>query len=221
MPYVRGFLRVGRRHRPGRPVDPDYGIPEGERPEISPPDEGEDGDGLEIGGGPIIPNPPPGVWPPIRPEEGWRPVDPGYGHGRPRPPSVGGGPAPQPPQPPQPPAGGIGGRPPERPQPGPGDGGEVVPPIELPPGTIWPPLPEGVDGKFWALVLVGGMPGGPKYRYVLIDASLRPGNRPPGSRPPRPDLPGGGGGHPDQGLPGGGGGHPDQGLPPTAQPRTG
>lgn len=201
MPYVRGFLRVGRRHRPGRPTDPDYGIEEGERPEISPPDEGEDGD-LEVGGGPVVPSPPPGVWPPIRPEEGWRPVDPGYGQGRPRPPHVGGGPAPEPPAP---------GRPdqglprPERPV-DPGWGIEEGPP----PGTIWPPLPEGVDGKFWVLALVGGMPGGPKYRYVCIDASLRPGNRPPGTRPPRPD----------QGLPPGSG-HPDQGLPPTAGPRTG
>jgi hypothetical protein len=53
-----GFLNIGRR-RPGRhpdqglpgtedPIDPDYGVPEGEGPEVEPPD-------IE---------PPPGIWPP-------------------------------------------------------------------------------------------------------------------------------------------------------------
>lgn len=193
MPFVYGFLRRARRHgwRPGRPVDPDYGIEEGEHPEIDPPEEG--GGDEEIGGGPIlperpsIPRPPVGIWPPLTPDAPWRPIDPGFGVGRP--PSVGGGPITPPPTPP---AGGIGGRPPERPQPGPGDGGaEVAPPIALPPGMIWPPLPEGVHGKYLALVLIAGMPG-VKYRYVVIDAGLRP--KPPMVRPP--------GGRPDQGLPG-------------------
>ena len=52
MPYVRGFLRLAR--RPGRPdlppgediLDPDYGLEEGEPPQVEPPDE-----------------PPPGIWP--------------------------------------------------------------------------------------------------------------------------------------------------------------
>jgi hypothetical protein len=48
-----GYLNIGRRTRPDRPVDPtdpDYGIPEdgGEGPEVEPP---------EI-------EPPPGIWPP-------------------------------------------------------------------------------------------------------------------------------------------------------------
>lgn len=198
MPLVMGYLRrIRRRPGGGRPVDPDWGIEEGELPEVLPPDEGEDGD-LEIGGGPIVPRPPPGVWPPIRPEEGWRPVDPGFGQGRP--------PQPSQPLPPQ----GPGGRPdqglprPERPV-DPGWGVEGPPP-----GTIWPPLPEGVDGKFWALVLVGGMPGGPKYRYVVIDAGLRPGNRPPGSGRPQPPAGGIGGRPPERPEPGPGPGgeHP-------------
>lgn len=84
------------------------------------------------------------------------------------------------------------------------------------PGTIWPPVGNGADGKFW---VVAGIPG-VGWRYIAVDLSLQidhelpgqqpgidqglpgrqphPGNRPPGSRPPRPD----------------------QGLPPSAQPKT-
>lgn len=205
MPFVTGFLRVRRRHRPGGPVDPDYGIEEGEHPEISPPEEGGGGD-EEIGGGPVLPNPPPGIWPPLTPEHPWRPVDPGWGQGRPPtagqplprppggPPQVGGGPA----QPPGLPGQGLPGEPPVV------GGGPA-----LPPGMIWPPLPPGVSGHYLALVLIAGMPGGPKYRYVVVDAGLRPDQGLPGRpRPPRPD----------QGLPPEHG-HPDQGLPPTAEPR--
>lgn len=177
MPLVYGFLRRVRRHgwRPGGPVDPDYGIDEGLHPEVDPPDP-DGGDDLEIGGGPIIPNPPPGIWPPLTPEHPWRPIDPGWGQGRPLPPTVGGGPARPPVAPP-----GVGGGParPERPV-DPDYGIEEI----LPPGTIWPPLPGGVHGKYLALVLIAGMPGGAKYRYVVVDADARPG---------RPDntLPGG------------------------------
>lgn len=171
MPYVRGFLKVGRRQRPGRPdhelpggetpVDPDYGIDEGSPPGIWPGDPDHE-----------LPEPPPGVWPPLTPEHPWLPIAPGG-----RPPHVGGGPA-------RPPAGGGG-----RPDQGlPGEQPEVQPPIALPPGSIWPPLPPGVHGKFLALVLIAGTPGY-KYRYVVIDADALP-------RPGHPIEPGGGGGEP-------------------------
>jgi hypothetical protein len=63
MPFVRGFLRIAKR-RPGGggPVDPDYGIDEGEPPEYP---EGPDVE---------PPEPPPGIWPPLTPEHPWRPI---------------------------------------------------------------------------------------------------------------------------------------------------
>jgi hypothetical protein len=145
-----GYLNIGRRQRPGGPVDPDYGVDEGEPgypegPEVEPP-EGE------------LPTPPPGIWPPLTPEHPWRPLPPSWE--RPERPG-------HPIAPGSPPAGGIGGRPPERPGPG-------EPDEELPPGTIWPPLPPGVHGKFLALVLIGGGGHGVHYRYVVVDADLRP-----------------------------------------------
>jgi hypothetical protein len=152
MPFVKGFLKVGGRE--GGPVDPGWGIEEG-------------GGDLDIGY--PLPDPPPGIWPPLTPEHPWRPLPPGP------PPVVGGGPAR-----------------PERPV-DPGYGIE-----ELPPGTIWPPLPPGVEGKFLALVLIAGSPG-VKYRYVVIDASLRPDN----------SLPGGGGARP----------HPENPIAPTPSPK--
>lgn len=167
MPYVRGFLKVGRRGRPGKPdhelpggeggTDPDYGI-----------DEGGNIDNE-------LPTPPPGIWPPLTPEQPWRPIDPGWGQGRPLPPVVGGGPA-KPPTAPGRPDQGLPGE--EHP--------EVTPPIALPPGSIWPPLPEGVHGKYLALVLIAGTPGF-AYRYVVIDADLKPGHPlPPGTAHPMP-----------------------------------
>jgi hypothetical protein len=66
MPFVSGFLKV-RKRSPGHPdqglppgegpVDPDYGIPE----------EGVDNE---------LPEPPPGIWPPLTPEHPWIPVPP-------------------------------------------------------------------------------------------------------------------------------------------------
>ena len=61
MPRVRirgGWLNIGRRQKPGGggPVDPDYGI-----------DEGEGGDGEETSPPGVdneLPSPPPGIWPP-------------------------------------------------------------------------------------------------------------------------------------------------------------
>jgi len=152
-----GYLNIGRRTRPGGgPVDPDYGVDEGEPgypegPEVSPPEVDNE-----------LPTPPPGIWPPLTPDQPWRPIDPGYGVGG-RPPHVGGGPA-RPPRPGQPP----------RPDQGlPGEGGERPTHPIWEPGTIWPPLPPGVSGTYWALVLVKGS-SGVQYRYVVIDADARP-----------------------------------------------
>lgn len=160
MPFVSGFLRVRSRGRPDQglpkpehPVDPDWGI------EVSPPEIDNE----------LPPEPPPGLWPPLTPEHPWRPVDPGWGQGRPLPPVVGGGPA-RPPVQPGHPGQPLPGEPPEI------NGGPVLP------GTIWPPLPPGVHGKYWALVAIGGMPGGTVYRYVVVDADARP------PRPVDPDY---------------------------------
>ena len=150
MPYVRGFLKVGRRNRPGRPdqglppgegpVDPDYGVDEGELPEVEPPDLGPP-PGIwppPTVGHPIVPFPPegeggehPGHLPEIPPGSIW-PRPPGPIHGKflvlAHIPEHGwhyivvdpdGWPArPERPERPEPPAGGIGGRPPVRPGPG-------------------------------------------------------------------------------------------------------
>lgn len=66
MPFVTGFLRI--RRRPGRPdqglppgeepVDPGYGVEEGELPEVEPPE------------------PPPGIWPPPTPGHPVQPLPP-------------------------------------------------------------------------------------------------------------------------------------------------
>jgi hypothetical protein len=48
-----GYLNIGRRQRPGSPVDPDYGV-----------DEGEPGEGGGEGIDNELPEPPPGIWPP-------------------------------------------------------------------------------------------------------------------------------------------------------------
>jgi hypothetical protein len=60
---------------------------------------------------------------------------------------------------------------------------------ELPPGSIWPPLPPGVHGKFLALVLIGATGHGAHYRYVVVDADALP-ELPEGS-PEHPIAPGG------------------------------
>jgi hypothetical protein len=66
-----GYLNIGRRQRPGGggPVDPDYGVDEGEPgfpegPEVEPP---------EI-------EPPPGIWPPPSVGHPIQPLPPGAGH---------------------------------------------------------------------------------------------------------------------------------------------
>lgn len=165
MPRVRGFLRIIKRRHPGGPVDPDYGVDEGDG------EGGEGGEGGEIDN--ELPDPPPGIWPPLTPEQPWRPVDPGFGTGG------------RPPRPDQGlPRPGVGGRPDQG---LPGAGGEHPSHPIFQPGTIWPPLPPGVHGKYWALVLVKGS-SGVTYRYVVIDADARPEHpiEPPDEEPPAP-----------------------------------
>jgi hypothetical protein len=166
----------------GGPVDPDYGIDEGGHPD----------QGLPPG----YPGRPGHL--PARPG---RPVDPGYGWGGERP-SHG---LPRPGRPVDPgygiEEGGAGHLPvwpvdPSHPI-APPIPGEPNPPVDPPPGTIWPPLPPGsnVTGKALALVWIQGV----GYRYVVIQIDV----------------------HPDQGLPPEQPGQPDQGLPqpPTPQPK--
>jgi hypothetical protein len=90
MPWVRGFLRVVTHDRFGRPVDPGYGVDEGEPGPGDPgsPDQGLPGHpgrpshGLPWPGRPVDPG---FGWggPPVRPGHGLphpgRPVDPGWG----------------------------------------------------------------------------------------------------------------------------------------------
>jgi hypothetical protein len=165
MPLVAGFLRrVRRSGGGGRPVDPDYGIDEGEGPVD--PDFGVDGEGDGIWGGPIVPpshrplpKPPPGIWPPMTPDNPWLPVP---GHPLPRPPVA---------------------RPPGLPPGGP----ETLPeePPEFPPGAIWPPLPPGVEGKYLALILLKGANGW-RWHYTVIDADAsfpKPEPKPPEAQP--------------------------------------
>jgi hypothetical protein len=72
MPRVKGFLRIIKR-RPGGggPVDPDYGVDEGD---------------IEGGGGEIdheLPEPPPGIWPPPTIGHPVHPIAPGGSPGTP------------------------------------------------------------------------------------------------------------------------------------------
>ena len=48
------------------------------------------------------------------------------------------------------------------------------------PGTIWPPLAPGAQGKYLCLVIVPGV----GYRYTVIDTNLKPDQGPIGERPP-------------------------------------
>jgi hypothetical protein len=193
--------------RTGRPVDPDYGVDEGHPGAPGHPDHGfnpghpdqglpgrpgrppRPGQGLPPSGRPIDPGfgwggggEHPGHLPsrpggrPIDPGFGWgggerpghlpshggRPVDPGYGVEE----------------------GGNAGQLPIWPV-GPDQGlppvpGHPLPPVDPPPGTVWPPLPPSVEpGKVIALVAISGI----GYRYVVLTV------------PPK---------KPDQGLPGSG-----------------
>jgi hypothetical protein len=190
--------------RPDQGFDPNY------------PDQGLPGGGGEGIWGPSPGHPDQGLPPnwggwPGHPDQGLpgggRPIDPGFGHGRP--PQAGHLPS-RPGGRPVDPGYGVGeGSPGHLPvwPVGPDQGlppipGQPLPPTDPPPGTIWPPLPPGAapSGKALVLALIQGV----GYRYIVIEIS-----------PPHPDqgLPGGSE-HPDQGLPPGQPGSPDQGLPP-------
>lgn len=168
-----GYLEVessgGGRPEWGGPVDPGYGRPEGGRP------------GHELPGFPGTPghpgNRPPGSYP-GRPGQGLP------SGGRPDNSLPSGGHIPLWPL-------------------GPGQGlppiaGHPLPPVDPPPGTIWPPLEPGdlPDGTTKALVLA--FIEGVGYHYVVIEIST---------------------GKPDQSLPGGRPPVAGQPLPPTAQPK--
>jgi hypothetical protein len=148
--------------RPGRPVDPDWGWGGSEHP-----DQGLPG----RPGRPVRPGQrPPHVWP--KPPGGGLPVDPDWGVGGAEHPDHG---LPVYPMDPAHPDNTL-----------PPVDGEEPPPVDPPPGTVWPPLPpEFPGGK--AIVLAGIT--GVGYRYIVVDIP-----------PPKPD----------QGVP-----------PPVAQPKRG
>ena|SRR5215469_11249002 len=68
MPLYRGFVKRLKRDRPSRPTDPDWGIDEGVDPDY----------GIDAGGDidNELPEPPPGVWPPLTPEHPVQPLPP-------------------------------------------------------------------------------------------------------------------------------------------------
>jgi len=175
MPYA--WIDFIRPEGGGWPVDPGYGHPEGGHPGQGLP--GRPGWGgfpdRPSQGLPGFPGAPghPGHLP-ARPS---RPTDPGYGV------EEGEGEAGQLP---------VWPLDPEHPDTGlPPVAGHPLPPIDPPPGTIWPPLPPSVPaGKVLVLVYISGV----GYRYAVLTVEH-------------------GGGEPDQGLPGEGVEHPDQGLP--------
>jgi len=192
--YIQFVERPGR---PGGPVDPGWGVegPETQPPGVWPgpgyPDQGLPGGGW--GGGLHPGNRPPGSFP-GRPDQGlpWpgRPVDPGWGVGSEypdqglpgRPPHV----WPRPPGGglPVDPSWGVGAERPSHGLPihpiGPGHPDNTLPPVEgiepppvdPPPGTVWPPLPPGVDVSGKAIVLAAIQ--GVGYRYVVVEIGTHP-----------------------------------------------
>jgi hypothetical protein len=132
----------------------------------------------------VWPKPPVGIWPPPQPIYPSHPIYPG---GRPSHPIA---------------PGGGGGEKPEHPI-APGGGPEH--PIELPPGSVWPPLPPEIKGKILAFCWLVGI----GYRWVVIDPSLKPDIGLPGDQPGI-----------DNTLPGSGN-RPSNELPPHAQPKRG
>lgn len=199
--------------RQGRPVDPGYGVPGGEYPDQGLPG-GEWGGEHPDQGLPGFPGSPG--------HPGHLPARPGWGGEHPgnRPPGSGG----RPPRPGNRPPGSRPGRPTD-PDYGVDEGGEAgqlpvwpldpahpdvglppiaghpLPPVDPPPGTVWPPLelPEVPEGKALVLAAVVSSTGHKTMHYFVV-------NIPPAK--------------PDQGLPDEGGTHPDQGLPdqPQTQP---
>jgi hypothetical protein len=146
------------------PVDPDYGVDVGGRPDQGLPPYPDQG----------LPTPPPGVWPPLTPSHPIQPVPPGSevppgtiwppvgGPSHPIAPGGGGGHPDQ----------GLPGQPP-RPDQGlpPGSPGTPTHPIQPTPTTFW---------------VVAGIPG-VGWRYIAVDPSLRPGHLPSPQPPAHPD----------------------------------
>lgn len=163
MPYVHGFLRMGRRNGLGHP---DQGLPDGEI-EVDP------GYGIEEGGHPDqglpplshlrpdngLPKPPPGVFPPLTPSHPIQPTPPGTPPGAIWPPIYGGGHPDQ----------GLPGAPPH-PDQGLPPGSPGAPDQGLPPSGGRPVHPDqGLPSKtFW---VVAGIPG-VGWRYICVDPSL-------------------------------------------------
>jgi hypothetical protein len=162
---------------PGVPGHPDQGLPGGG----AYPDQGLPGrpgfpgrpidPGFGWGGGEHPGNRPPGSFPgfPARPSHpiapGGRPIDPGWGV------EEGGGTAGQLP---------IWPVDPTHPIAPPVPGEPELPPVDPPPGTVWPPLPPSVPaGK--ALVYAGI--AGVGYRYIVIDIPENPPELPPRPQP--------------------------------------
>jgi hypothetical protein len=82
--------------------------------------------------------------------------------------------------------------------------GQPLPPIDPPPGTIWPPLPPDAgipEGKALVLAALISSTGHHVMRYIVVD------------------VPEGSGGYPDQGLPGEGEESPEH--PEVQPPRPG
>jgi hypothetical protein len=168
----------------GRPVDPDYGVGGGERPDqgLPPGYPGRPTHPIAPGGRPIDPGygwgggERPGHLPawgglPPRPGQGLphpgRPVDPGWGV------DEGGGEAGQLPIWPLGPEHGL-----------PPVPGHELPPVDPPPGTIWPPLPPSVEpGKVLVAVFISGV----GHRYVVLTVPPpkpdQGGPRPPTAQP--------------------------------------
>lgn len=123
-----------------------------------------------VGGGPIVPPPLPGVWPPpgvpnfpIDPGWGNRPpTDPGYGQGHPLPPHIGGGPI-------------------VIPQPPPG----LNPPIQLPPPGIYPPLPPGTVPPNTMVAILVKVVGSDTVHWIVVDTSVHPGTPLPPTPTPK------------------------------------
>lgn len=178
----------------GRPIDPDYGVDEGVPGAPVRPDHGFNPDYPSQGLPPFPGRPgnrPPGSYPgrpgnrppgsyPGRPDTGpvrpGRPTDPDYGIEESGSPEIW----------PIPPGGG--GLPPIA--------GHPLPPVDPPPGTVWPPLPPIVpEGKVIALVAISGI----GYRYTVLTVP------PPIAGHPLPPTPG----VPDNTLP----------TPPVATPK--
>jgi len=170
--YIQFVERPGGRPDQGLPgvegpVDPDYGVGS-ERPGHLPSwrPGGRPGHLPAWGGRPVDPGwgvgaehpdqglpVPPHVWP--RPPGGGLPVDPGWGVGAERPSH---------------PIYPVGPGHPDNTLP-PVEGVEP-PPVDPPPGTVWPPLPPDVEvtGKAIVLAAIQGV----GYRYVVVEIGTHP-----------------------------------------------